>query len=87
MTSPSYAEIALTVGAVWTAIKWWIDRKDARSALAAAKADADKTVTALTATVHTKDAELVAIREDRDYWQRRAYHAEDALPRHSAEPA
>ena len=44
-------------------------------------------VTALTATVHTKDNELVAIREDRDYWQRRAYHAEDALPQHSGELA
>ena len=87
MNSPSYAEIALTAGAVWTAVKWWVDRKDARSALAAAKSDADKTVTALTATVHTKDNELVAIREDRDYWQRRAYHAEDALPQHSGELA
>ena len=87
MNSPSYAEIALTAGAVWTAVKWWVDRKDARGAITVAKADADKAVKTLTDALRESDHEKEELRLDRDYWQRRAYHAEDALPRHSGEPA
>ena len=79
MNPPSYAEIALTAGAVWTAFRWWMDRRDAQSALTRAKADADKTVKTLTDTVHVKDSELDAVRSDREYWMRRAQHAESLM--------
>lgn len=54
----SGTELVLILTTAGTSIRWWIDRRDARSALATDKTEADKTVATLTATVTAKNEEL-----------------------------
>jgi peptidoglycan hydrolase CwlO-like protein len=54
------------IGSAWNAVKWWIERRDARSALATAKIDAEKTVKTLTETIATKNSEIASLKEEHD---------------------
>ncbi len=82
LTAPELVLLLVQIGSAWGAIRWWLERRDARSTLATAKATADKTVTTLTETVGTLKAEIDELKEDhvedrrRREEDRRQWHAE-----------
>lgn len=69
MPTLTFSELILLLMTIGGGIKWWQDRRDARSTLSTAKTEAEKTVTTLTATIAAKDREI-------DLWRERAMHAE-----------
>lgn len=79
MPTLTFPEFILLVGGIWAAWKWYVTRRDARSALSTDKAEADKTVKTLTEALAHKNTELNEVQEDRNYWMRRAMHAESML--------
>lgn len=76
MTALSPAEAILLLTTLGGLVRWWIERRDARSILSAAKTASDKTVETLTATITAKNDEIEDVKEDRDFWRSRAEHLE-----------
>lgn len=79
MTMPSVAEILLVITTLSSSAKWWVDRRDARSTLATAKSDAEKTVTSLREALDAEKATSAAKDDLIEHWQQRAMHAETLL--------
>ena len=76
MTALSPAEAILLLTTLGSLVRWWVERRDARSALSEAKKAAEKTVSTLTTTIDQKNDELEDLGEDRDFWRSRAEHLE-----------
>ncbi|MGB3330023.1 MAG: hypothetical protein WBA46_13770 [Thermomicrobiales bacterium] len=81
MPTLTASDIILILGMLGAAVKWWSDRRDARSALAKAKTDAEKTVTSLTETIDAKNEELEEQGQVIAFWQGRAQHLEGIVYR------
>lgn len=75
----SVTEVILLITTVSSLARWWVERRDARSVVAVARTEADKTVSTLTSTVSAKNDEINEIKEDRDFWRSRAEHLESLL--------
>lgn len=85
-------EVMLMLATAGTSFRWWIERRDARSALAVAKTEADKTVTTLKEAVVELESEAIDLKAqhqaDREAWSlergqyiERINHLEDRLDR------
>lgn len=84
--SPSWTELALLVTALGAIGRWWIERRDKRSAqakaneeLTEAKAEADKAVRTLTEALAAKNVELAAKDQIIDRHERRINHLESLV--------
>jgi multidrug resistance efflux pump len=75
----SAAEALLVITQVGTAVRWWLDRRDARSALATAKSEADKTIARWERTSADKDATIAELKEDRQRKEERIAHLESLV--------
>ena len=79
MAGLSPAEAILLLTTLGSSVRWWIERRDARSALSDAKKAAEKTVDTLTATIAEKNEEIEELKADCASWQHRAEHLESLL--------
>lgn len=79
MPTMTTSDVLVMIVALGTVLRWWVDRRDARSALAKSKEKAEKTVTTLIETITEKNTEIGRAKEERDYWMQRAMHAETRL--------
>ena len=75
------AVTALMATAVGPGIRWYFQRRDAKTAEVKEKAEAIKTVASLELAIETKNAELTHVKDDRDRWRARAEHLETLLNR------
>lgn len=75
----SVAEIVLILTTIGTSGRWWFDRRDARSALTKAKAEADKTIAEWERTSAEKEQTIQELRDELDRKDERIAHLESLL--------
>jgi len=62
-------ELVLLLTTLGQTLRWWIERRDARSELSSAKQKADSAVETMKEALEKKNEELGEMTEDRDYWR------------------